>query len=233
MLIQMPRGPGGRVAPRKDEEANPFESGLRRDLAGAPVVSYDPPVGGWLKRAIDLALAVLTAPLWLLAIGVCAVWARMRGVAHVFLAEDFVGHGGRAFSRYVMQLAPQSAVVAAFPGAAAPDIESAPQPAPSAVQLMLERLPSLFNVLRGEMSLVGPAPLTPSGLEMLKNAKRFYISARPGLIGLELLGEMNCDETSQCKAYALSWSPALDAAMLWNAARRFTGSNRDTAEAGP
>lgn len=229
MLIQMPRSPNGWQAPRKEEESNSFESGLRRDLAGAPIVSYDPAVGGWAKRAIDLALTLLTAPIWLLLIVICAAWARVRGVEDVFLAEDFVGYGGRTFGRYLMQLAPRSAIIAAFPKAAAPEIERPPSPERGTWLALMQSLPGLFNVLRGEMSLVGPAPLTASEVESLKSAKRQYLSARPGLVGLDLLGEMNCDTLNLYKAYAFSWSVLLDAAALWNAARQLVKPNAGTA----
>lgn len=226
MLIQMPRGHNGRHAPRRDEESDSFESGLRRDLAGAPIVSYDPVVGGWIKRAIDLVLTVLTAPIWLLAIATYAAWARLRGVEDVFLAEDVVGYGGRAFSRYVMQLPPPSAVIAPFPSATAPDLP--PPPQRGRVWLAVEALPSLFNVLRGDMSLVGPTPLAVGGVELLQSAKRHYLSARPGLVGLGLLRTMNCDAPSQYKAYAFSWSISLDAAMLWDAGRGLLDSSSGT-----
>ncbi|MBY0564325.1 MAG: sugar transferase [Hyphomonadaceae bacterium] len=225
MLIQMPRGPSVRRDPQNGEEANPFESGLRRDLAGSPIISYDSVIGGWAKRGVDLALTILTAPLWLILIGVGAAWARVRNVQHVLLADDVVGYGGQGFSRYLMQLTPPSAVIAAFPGVAIDDTgaevdvgarEDAPQ---SKWLLLLESLPGLFNVLRGEMSIVGPAALRMAEVETLKGAKRQYLSARPGLIGLDLLGEMKCDAASACKAYALSWSMVLDAEILWKAAR--------------
>lgn len=47
----------------------------------------------------------------------------------------------------------------------------------------LDELPQLLNVLRGEMSLVGPRPVTQSELEMYGPARSAYLSLRPGLTG--------------------------------------------------
>lgn len=48
----------------------------------------------------------------------------------------------------------------------------------------LDELPQLFNVLRGEMSLVGPRPITLSELERYGNSRWHYVKVRPGMTGL-------------------------------------------------
>ena len=48
----------------------------------------------------------------------------------------------------------------------------------------LDELPQLFNVLRGEMSLVGPRPVIDKEIERYGDAARFYYSVRPGMTGL-------------------------------------------------
>ena len=57
-----------------------------------------------------------------------------------------------------------------------------------------ERLPRLINVLRGEMSLVGPAPLDAEGLEQLKTSKRYYLSARPGVVGIAAIANADSED---------------------------------------
>jgi lipopolysaccharide/colanic/teichoic acid biosynthesis glycosyltransferase len=48
----------------------------------------------------------------------------------------------------------------------------------------LDELPQLWNVLRGDMSLVGPRPVTPAELSRYGSAASDYISVRPGVTGL-------------------------------------------------
>jgi exopolysaccharide production protein ExoY len=51
-------------------------------------------------------------------------------------------------------------------------------------KLSLDELPQLFNILRGEMSIVGPRPVVQDELEMYEHAAVYYLQSRPGLTGL-------------------------------------------------
>ena len=48
----------------------------------------------------------------------------------------------------------------------------------------LDKLPQIWNVLRGEMSLIGPRPVTAPELERYGTHQRAYLSLRPGVTGL-------------------------------------------------
>lgn len=48
----------------------------------------------------------------------------------------------------------------------------------------LDELPQVFNILKGEMSIVGPRPMMPEEIEMYGKNFRYYITTRPGLTGL-------------------------------------------------
>ena len=85
MLIQMPRGPSDQPGPNSAEARNAFEAALRRDLASAPVVSYDAVLGGWGKRAADIAIVLLTTPLWAPLLGIAAGISKLRHSAPVFI----------------------------------------------------------------------------------------------------------------------------------------------------
>ncbi|MFS9599361.1 sugar transferase, partial [Klebsiella variicola] len=51
-------------------------------------------------------------------------------------------------------------------------------------KLSLDELPQIINILRGEMSFVGPRPVVKDELELYGNAAEYYLKSRPGLTGL-------------------------------------------------
>jgi exopolysaccharide production protein ExoY len=221
MLVKMPRGPvdENRVSVR--EGCDPFEAALRRDLASTPVVSYESAIGGWPKRGFDIALTVLTAPVWLVLLLVAGLVARLRHRERVFYADERIGYGGRAYQCFHLRLDPPVANVSVLhPEGPANDLAAISlrvEDQHARWRHALERLPQMFNVVRGDMSLVGPAPLTRADLEPLKSAKRYYLSARPGVVGINgLVGESD-EHAAQYKVYSLCWSLVTDANLLLTA----------------
>ncbi|HRO04200.1 MAG TPA: sugar transferase [Terricaulis sp.] len=227
MLVQLPRGPGQPKA-TSDGECTSFEAALRRDLASAPVISYDVMLGGWSKRALDVALTLLAAPVWAPAMLIAAAWSKMRHPAPVFIARERIGYGGRAFSCYGLRISPPTAVIEQL----RPNLEETPVPANdwraiasraetsrAKWRRLFESLPELLNVLRGEMSLVGPAPLSAEELEPLKTSKRYYLSARPGVVGIASIADADEEDPGHYKIYALSWSLGADLLVLWDGLR--------------
>jgi hypothetical protein len=201
MLFELPR----KTYERSDTEGAPesgFEASLRRDIAGSPLISCNPVVGGWSKRGFDLVVLGLTAPVWGTVLLAKAA-PRWLNKAKAFAALPCVGYGGREFARFAW-----------------PDEEQ--QGAG-----LVRRLPQLLNVLRGEMSLVGPAPLTPEQLGELRTGVRHYLSARPGVFCVRAVADAEAEDPSHYKAYALSWSLLADAVMLW---QELQASRRERAE---
>jgi len=226
MLIQMPRGSTDRPGTQNAEECSAFEAALRRDLASAPVISYDPVLGGWTKRAFDLVLTLLSLPLWLPALLFAAAWSKLKHPAPVFEAHVRVGYGGRAFNCFALRLEPPSATItplrineADVPSNDWNEIACKAETRDQKWRRALERLPRLFNVLRGEMSLVGPSPLTQEELEPMRAGKRHYLSARPGVVGISTIVDADEEEASQYKVYAFSWSLLTDMVILSDALR--------------
>jgi lipopolysaccharide/colanic/teichoic acid biosynthesis glycosyltransferase len=82
----------------------------------------------------------------------------------------------------------------------------------------LDELPQLFNVLRGEMSLVGPRPAIPYELESYKDWHHARYSVKPGITGLWQVrgrGALTFDEMLRLDVdYANSWSVGTDIRLL-------------------
>jgi exopolysaccharide biosynthesis polyprenyl glycosylphosphotransferase len=82
----------------------------------------------------------------------------------------------------------------------------------------LDELPQLFNVLKGEMSLVGPRPHIASEVAQYQDWQRQVLEAPPGMAGLsQVSGRAQLSFDEQCLLdiyYIENWSPALDIKIL-------------------
>jgi len=83
----------------------------------------------------------------------------------------------------------------------------------------LDELPQLFNVILGEMSLVGPRPALPSEAEQYADHVRRRLVVKPGLTGLwQVSGRSNLTWEESVRLdirYVENWSFALDLQIMW------------------
>ncbi|WP_433856424.1 sugar transferase [Streptomyces kronopolitis] len=154
----------------------------------------DPPRhGGPGKRALDLALAavalVASAPVLLC----CALAARLADGPGVLRREEHLGRGGRGFLLLTFRTVRPCAPYDGNDGAEGPEGgDGADCGHPSRVGRLLRRtgaagLPRWWNVLRGELSLVGPSPERPAAVERcIRSCPEYGARHRmaPGLTGL-------------------------------------------------
>jgi exopolysaccharide production protein ExoY len=82
----------------------------------------------------------------------------------------------------------------------------------------LDELPQLFNVLIGDMSIVGPRPVTKEELSRYGASVRVYTACRPGITGLWQVGgrsSASYETRISCDAhYARMWSLSLDSKII-------------------
>jgi exopolysaccharide production protein ExoY len=156
------------------------------------------PVGGWPKRTFDLVFATIAllaiTPLFLLA----ALMVKCSGQGPIFFCQQRVGFGGRRFDCYKFRtmvvgadaqlqvlLARSEPVRAEW--ASAEKLGDDPRVTSFGRILRLssiDELPQLVNVLRGDMSLVGPRPIPEREIPRYREGLYDYLRARPGLTGL-------------------------------------------------
>ena len=83
----------------------------------------------------------------------------------------------------------------------------------------LDELPQIFNVLKGEMSLVGPRPIIKAEMERYGNYIDDYLMVRPGIAGMwQCSGRNDVDYTERVHMdswYVRNWSVWLDIMILW------------------
>jgi len=170
------------------------------DVAGIPVLSL---VAGGLtqvqaviKRGADivvsLVLLVLTAPLF----AAVAIINKMTSPGPVLFAQTRLGQNGGTFRLYKFStmVADAEEVLKRNPGLRRKYLENnyklpdGEDPRITRVghflrATSLDELPQLFNVLRGDMSLVGPRPVVPSEVEKYADYATLFLSAKPGMTG--------------------------------------------------
>ena len=130
-----------------------------------------------LDLAVALPLALLTLPLL---VAGAALAAAQNGGPWLF-RQRRPGLGGRLFTLYKLQT--MTSVRDPATGQLLPDAERLPPLGRWLRATSLDELPQLWNVVRGDMSLVGPRPLLPAYLPLYspQQARRHLV--RPGLTG--------------------------------------------------
>ena len=146
------------------------------------------------KRFMDLFLVVITIPLWLPLNGIVALIIHLTSPgAPVMFKQLRTGKGGRRFYMYKFRtMVPDAeelkAQYAHLNELQWPDFKITNDPRITRVgkflrKTSLDEIPQLFNVLKGEMSLVGPRP-TSFGPETYKLWQTSRLDVMPGLTGL-------------------------------------------------
>jgi lipopolysaccharide/colanic/teichoic acid biosynthesis glycosyltransferase len=157
-----------------------------------------------VKRFMDLFLVGVTLPLWLPLIGIIALIIRVTspGAAVVF-RQLRTGKGGRRFNMYkfrtmVHNAEELKAVYAHLNELRLPDFKITNDPRITPIgrflrKTSLDELPQLFNVLRGQMSLVGPRP-TSFGAETYQLWHTERLDVMPGMTGLwQIIGRAHLE----------------------------------------
>src|SRR5436309_3930814 len=133
-----------------------------------------------MKRAFDLAIAIPALVLVSPVIGVAALAVRLDSRGSAFYRGERIGLEGRPFR--ILKLRSMA------PGAdrVGPAVTIAGDPRITRVGRVLRRtrldeLPQLWNVIRGDMSLVGPRPEHPDYVRLYTPEQRRVLTVRPGI----------------------------------------------------
>jgi O-antigen biosynthesis protein WbqP len=193
-------------------QPQPKFGGTEQDRLHLP----SPPVS---KRGLDVLIAVpslvLIGPLFVL----CALAIRLDSRGPVLFRQTRVGRGGRPFT--LLKLRTMHVDTPNLPTS-----EMARQAKSHVTRVgaflrrySLDEIPQLVNVIRGEMSLVGPRPALPS--QMLVNELRRQTGVEallPGITGWAQINgrdDLSDDEKVACDAYyRANWSLSLDLKIL-------------------
>ena len=138
-----------------------------------------------IKRSADIALSILVAPLVLLVIGVAGMAIALTLGRPILFVQDRIGRGGKVFHMYKLRT-----MRARRPGelarATARDDHRIAPLGRFLRRYRIDELPQIWNVLRGEMSLIGPRPEQPELGRQYAEQMPAYSSRhllRPGITG--------------------------------------------------
>ena len=133
-----------------------------------------------LKRCFDLLLLLVAAPFWVPLLCVVAGLVRWKLGSPVLFCQDRPGVSGRLFRLTKFRTMTDARDAE---GALLPDADRLPAFGKWLRASSLDELPELLNVLRGEMSLVGPRPLLPEYLPLYTDEQGRRHEVRPGIMG--------------------------------------------------
>lgn len=129
------------------------------------------------KRIVDICGAALgllvTAPL----LAVAALAIKLDSGGPVLQTQMRVGQGGRLFRLYRLRWTAAAGDATGEPGSSLTRVGTIVR------LLRLDALPQLVNVLKGDMSLVGPSPETPAAVACYTPEQREVLAVRPGITG--------------------------------------------------
>jgi Undecaprenyl-phosphate glucose phosphotransferase len=197
------------------------------DLDGVPVINInDVPLQGFnsiVKRAIDTAisaaaLTVLAIPFWLI-----AALVKLTSRGDVFYRQERMGLDGKPFMIYKFRSMYDDAEADTGPVFAS---EQDPRRTPVGRLLRrsnIDELPQLWNVLKGDMSIVGPRPERPLFVAQFKDKIPQYMlrhKVKAGITGWAQVngwrGNTSIEKRIEYDLYYIeNWSVRLDLKIMW------------------
>lgn len=187
----------------------------------------------WAKRLLDISLSITMMVLSAPVVALCAVIIKLTSRGPAFYSQQRVGQFGRVFTIYKLRTMHHNC-----------DKLTGPQwcvPGDPRVTLFgrflraahLDELPQLINVLRGQMSLVGPRPERPEIAAKLATQVDSYdvrSAMLPGITGhaqVHLPPDVTVndvrDKVQLDREYMRSWTVWSDVVALWRTARKVVG----------
>jgi exopolysaccharide production protein ExoY len=180
-------------------DASIFKLALR-SVGGVPLITLRSGaltgLEGALKRAFDIAVAALLLTVVAPLMTIIALLIKVSSPGPVFFRQERVGKGGRRIQIYKFRTMHQDAerILKSNSELYRSYVENnyklpkGEDPRVTFVgsflrELSLDEIPQLFNVIKGEMSLVGPRPVVPAEIEKYGDYASLLLSVQPGLTG--------------------------------------------------
>ena len=166
---------------------------IESDYSDQVLTSIDP-----IKRMFDIAVALIALIVLAPLIAVFAIMVRLQDGGSAFFSQTRYGLHGRTFKCYKLRSMASDAAERLErilesnsdlrrEWQTAQKLQNDPRITPLGNFLRkssIDELPQLWNVLRGDMSIVGPRPIVKNEIQKYGDSYRYYTAVRPGLTGL-------------------------------------------------
>jgi exopolysaccharide biosynthesis polyprenyl glycosylphosphotransferase len=202
------------------------------DFSNIPLLTFSTKPTNWaalmVKRLMDMSIAwsmlVLAMPVWLL----MALMIKLDSNGPIFFCQERCGLNGRRFTMYkfrsmvadaelrMKEVSSQNELVGpVFKIKNDPRVTRAGK---FLRKTSLDEIPQLLNVIKGDMSIVGPRPAIPAEVDKYERWQRRRLSMKPGLTSLWVVRGRNDIPFEQWMQFDLeyidNWSLELDAKIL-------------------
>jgi Undecaprenyl-phosphate glucose phosphotransferase len=197
------------------------------DLDGLPVINInDVPLQGfnaWVKRTIDIGLSSLALAALAVPFGIIAAIIKWTSSGPVFYHQERMGLDGKAFTVYKFRSMYVDAEEVSGPVWARDDDPRATPVGRWLRHFDLDELPQFWNVLRGDMSIVGPRPERPFFVDQFKHRIPQYMlrhKVKAGITGWAQVngwrGNTSLEKRIEYDLYYIeNWSVTLDLKIMW------------------
>ncbi|HEV2767086.1 MAG TPA: sugar transferase [Acidimicrobiales bacterium] len=228
---------GGVVVARRSggQQAALSETGGATELGGLGIPAQPLPLlCRWLKRSVDVVVAGTVLVLGLPVLAFAAVAIAVEGRGGVLFSQTRVGCNGRRFRMYKLRTMRPANDEGQHRAYVAELIRGEGRAQDGMYKLVaddrrtrvgrvlrsfsIDELPQLWNVLRGDMSVVGPRPPLPAEVALYDEAAWARMAVNPGLTGLwQVSGRSRLSFQEMVELdvrYWQEWSPLLDLRIL-------------------
>jgi Undecaprenyl-phosphate glucose phosphotransferase len=197
------------------------------DLDGVPVINVnDVPLQGFnslVKRAIDIAISAPALVALAIPLGLVAALVRLTSRGPIFYRQERMGLDGKSFTIVKFRSMSDNAERETGPVWAQQDDPRVTGFGRFLRRSNIDELPQLWNVLRGDMSIVGPRPERPHFVEQFKHRIPQYMlrhKVKAGLTGWAQVngwrGNTALEKRIEYDLYYIeNWSVRLDLKIMW------------------
>jgi lipopolysaccharide/colanic/teichoic acid biosynthesis glycosyltransferase len=136
-----------------------------------------------IKRALDIVVALLGSALTAPLVALLAGAIRLESPGHPLYRQTRVGKDGRLFEIYKLRTMVRGAEFTGAGLAIQAGDDRITRLGARLRRYSLDELPNLWNVLRGEMSIIGPRPTLPAQVQQYTERQRGRLAVKPGITG--------------------------------------------------